>query len=167
MMRRALSGLVMVLATGCGGGSSSSSSSNQASLAAYAGVYNASYSGTYAVTSPAGIPGATNTDMGTITMTVLPSGQLQAVWQIPPNPPSGTVDFNMSGDTGTAAATGGMCFVGKLANGDTQTNCCTECSITFSANGFVQPNTGTFTGTTAAGVAYSGTYSGQWTGTKQ
>ena len=165
MVRKMASCFVMVLAAGCGG--SGSSGAQTSSVGAYAGIYNATYSGTYAVTSPAGVPGGTSTNSGTITITALSSGQLQAVWQIPPNPPSGTVVFDVSGDMGTAAGTGGMCFTGKLGNGDTQTNCCTACSIAFSGNGFVQPNMGTFTGTTAAGVAYSGTYSGQWTGTKQ
>jgi hypothetical protein len=167
MVRKMASSFVIVLALSCGG--SSGSSGGATSAASYAGVYNATYSGTYVVTSPANQPGGSNTDMATITITELSSGQLQAVWQIAPNPPSGTVDFALNGNTGTAvgAETGGMCFTGKLGNGDTQTNCCTACSITFMGTTFVQPNAGNFTGTTAAGTAYAGTYSGQWTGTKQ
>lgn len=166
MIRRKLSAFVMLLAASCGG---SSSGTGTTPAAAYAGVYSATYSGTYVVTSPAGQPSGSNMEMATVTITELPSGQLQAAWQIPPNPPSGTIDFTVSGSTGTAkgASTGGMCFTGTLANGDTQTNCCTACSITFTDTSFVQPNAGTFTGTTATGTAFSGTYSGQWMGTKQ
>jgi hypothetical protein len=148
------------------GGSSSPTTGAPAPTGSYAGTYDATYSGTYVVTSPPNRPGGTSTASATITITDLPSGQLQAVWQIPPNPPSGLVDFNVDGNKGTATGTGGMCFTGKLDNGDTQTNCCTSCSITFSTNAFIQPNAGTFTGTTALGIPYSGTYSGTWTGTK-
>jgi hypothetical protein len=163
MMRAMWSYLAMVAAVSCGGGSGSTGAS-----ATYAGTYSATYAGTYAVTSPPGQPGGTSTDTGTITITALSADTVQAAWQIPPNPPSGIADFTLSGNHGTADATGGMCFVGKLANGDTQTNCCTACTITFTTSTtFVQPNSGTFTGTTAAGVAYAGTYSGQWNGTKQ
>jgi hypothetical protein len=160
-----------LLAAGCGGSSSSNGSSGTGAgtgpAAMYAGVYNARYAGTYVVTSPAGLPGGSNTDTGTVTITALSADAVHAVWQIPPNPPSGAADFTLNGAQGTAEASGGMCFNGKLTNGDTQTNCCTACSISFSGNTFVQPNAGTFTGTTALGVAYAGTYSGQWTGTKQ
>jgi hypothetical protein len=98
----------------------------------------------------------------------LGNGEVGASFQLPPNPPSGAIAFALMGNSGMAvgAATGGKCFVGQV-NGNTQSNCCTSCSITFSGNTFVQPNAGTFTGTTAAGAAYSGTYSGTWSGTKQ
>jgi hypothetical protein len=167
MVQKILSLFVVVLTASCGGSKSSGTGTTPA--AAYAGVYSATYSGTYVVTSPPGQSGGSNTDTGTVTITELSSGELQAVWQIPPNPPSGTIDFTVTGNTGTAtgAATGGMCFAGTLSNGATQTNCCTACSITFTGATFVQPNAGTFTGMTATGAAFSGTYSGQWTGTKQ
>jgi hypothetical protein len=156
-----------VWAVGCGGSSSSPKGAATTTATDFAGVYSATYSGTYVVTSPPGQPGGNSTSSATMTITDLASNEIQVDWQVPPNPPSGRADFDLTGDTGTTTGTGGMCFTGKLANGDTQTNCCTMCSITFtSADTFVQPNAGTFTGTTALGVAYSGTYSGTWTGAK-
>jgi hypothetical protein len=165
MMRKLAFAIAAILALSCGGSSGSNGAGG--SVAAYIGVYNATYSGTYAVTSPPGLAGGTSTDSGTMTLTELSSGELQVSWDIPPNPPSGIANFNLTGNTGTATGSGGMCFTGKLGNGDTQTNCCTACSITFTGtDSFTQPNAGTFTGTTLAGVAYAGTYSGVWTGTK-
>jgi hypothetical protein len=169
MNLRALSSCIAVLASAAlSCGSSSSSGGGSPSTADFAGVYTAMYSGTYEITSPAGLGGGPNSSSGTITVTDLSNGQVGLSFQIPPNPASGAIDFTLTGDTGTAggAATGGMCFVGQV-DGNTQANCCTSCSVTFNGNMFTQPNSGTFTGTTAAGVAYSGTYSGTWVGTKQ
>jgi hypothetical protein len=159
---------VALLASGCGSSSSGAPNPGGPAAVDFAGVYTATYSGTYEITSPAGLPGGSNTANGTITVTDLSTGQVGISFQIPPNPASGAIDFALTGDTGMAlgAATGGMCFVGQVA-GNTQSNCCTTCSITFSGDTFTQPNAGTFSGTTAAGVPYSGTYSGTWTGTKQ
>lgn len=145
-------------------------SSGGTSGGSYAGVYSATYSGTYAVSSPASVPNGSNTDTATITITQLSATEVQAVWQLPGDAMSGSIDFALSsGGTGNSVGipTGGSCFTGVVgSNGNTQTNCCTSCSITFSGDGFVQPNTGTFTGVTTAGVDYSGTYSGTWVGTK-
>ncbi len=164
MIRRALpiDSTLVCLALGLVSCGSSSSSTD------HAGVYSATYSGTYTITSPAGTPGGSNTASATITITDLAGGGVAATFQVPPNAPSGAIDFAPSGDTwlATAPATGGMCFVGQV-NGNTQTNCCTQCSISFSGNTLNQPNAGTFTGTTAAGAPYSGTYSGTWVGTKE
>lgn len=151
------------------GAASCGSSASSGTQSDFAGTYGATYSGTYVVDSPAGTPGGSDTLTGTIVVTDLANGQVGLSFQIDPNPPSGVIDFALSGDTGMAvgAATGGQCFVGQV-NGNSQTSCCTQCSITFSGNGtFNQPNAGTFTGVTSAGVAYSGTYSGTWVGTKQ
>lgn len=155
-------GGVASAALSCGSSSSGTGGSD------LAGTYTATYSGTYVVTSPAGVPGGSNTANGVITITDLPGGQVGASFQLPPNPASGAIVFQLTGLSGKAigAATGGMCFEGQV-NGNTQSNCCTSCSIMFSGSTFVQPNSGTFTGTTSAGAAYSGTYSGTWTGTKQ
>ncbi len=166
MERRALSSCIVCILSataGCGSSSTASTSSG-----GHAGTYSATYSGTYTITSPSGLPAGSNTAAGTIVITDLAGGGVAATFQIPPNPPSGQIDFALAGETGnaTSPATGGMCFVGQI-NGNTQSNCCTSCSITFNGNTFTQPNSGTFTGTTAAGVAYSGTYSGTWLGTKE
>jgi hypothetical protein len=154
---------VLLLAAGCGSSGGTSSGSG------FAGTYSATYSGTYVVSSPADVPNGDATSMATITITQLSDTEVRASWQVPPNPASGTIDFALRGSIGTATGkqTGGSCFTGTISNGNTQTNCCTSCSITFSGDGFVQPNSGTFTGVTTAGVNYSGTYSGTWIGTKQ
>lgn len=157
-----IAGLAMGAAA-CGSSGNSGGNSN------FAGTYNATYSGTYVVNSPAGLPGGSNTSTGTIVVTDLPNGQIGMTFQVATNPPSGAIDFALTGDTGSAigAATGGQCFVGEVS-GNSQTNCCTQCSVTFSSNGtFTQPNAGTFTGVTSTGTTYSGTYSGTWMGTKQ
>jgi hypothetical protein len=52
-------------------------------------------------------------------------------------------------------------------NGNTQTNCCTDCTVSFSGGTMTQPNTGHYTGVTPAGVPYAGTYTGTWVGTRQ
>jgi hypothetical protein len=165
MIRHALPlgvGLVGIASSLLSCGSSNSSSTD------HAGVYSATYSGTYTVTSPPGTPNVPNTASGTITISDIAGGGVAATFQIPPNPVSGAIDFAPSGDAwlATAPATGGMCFVG-VVDGNTQTNCCTQCSLSFAGNTFTQPNAGTFSGTTAQGVAYSGTYSGTWVGTKE
>jgi hypothetical protein len=146
----------------------SDAASTAEALLSFAGVYSATYSGTYVVTSPAGIPGGSNTGTATITITNLPGGDIGVAFQLPPNPESGALDFLLSGNSGmaTGPATGGECFMGSV-NGGEQTNCCTACTIMFSGDTFTQPNAGTFSGTDAEGVAYSGTYTGVWSGTKQ
>ena len=82
---------------------------------------------------------------------------------------SGSIVFHYTGSTGTAIAAtgvGGNCFSGVL-NGNTQTNCCQVCTVTFSGTTFSQPNAGTYSGTTSGGVAYAGTYTGTWSGQRQ
>ena len=152
---------------GCGGASGGASDpvgDTPSSEGSMAGVYSATYTGSYSATSMSGTANGTNTATATITVTDLGDGQIKAVWQLGQNPPSGTIDFAMSGEDGMAvgAPTGGVCFQGVIDNGNTQTNCCTACSIAFSGSSFTQPNTGTMTGVTPTGESYSGTYSGQW-----
>jgi hypothetical protein len=156
-------------AAGCGSGGGASAS-NDGSDGGYAGVYTATYSGTYVLSSPSSMPdGTSSPQTATITITQLSSTEIRAVWQIAPNPKSGAIDFALSGSAGKAVGTptGGSCFEGVLDGGNTQTNCCTNCSITFSGDTFVQPNAGTFSGVTPDGVDYNGTYTGEWVGTKQ
>jgi hypothetical protein len=143
------------------------------SNAGLAGVYNATYTGTFQNTSP-NTDSGTATSTATITVTNVTASEIELSWQVPPNPPSGTAVFQMSGSTGTLDDTGtgvadageNACFTGEVS-GNTQTNCCTDCTVSFSGNTFSQPNSGHYTGTTAEGVAYAGTYSGTWTGTRQ
>ena len=145
----------------------------------FAGTYTASFTGTYQNTSPNTESGM-STSSGTITVTALSAQEVELSWQVAPNPPSGDALFLLSGSSGTLADAGsnapvedaggvavnGSCFTG-LVNGNTQTSCCTVCSVSFSGDTLTQPNSGYYVGTTAAGVAYRGTYVGQWTGTRQ
>jgi hypothetical protein len=160
------------LLVGCGSSSSSGNSS-------FAGTYNATFTGTYQNTSPNTASG-TSTSSGTITVTNVSAAEVELSWQVAANPPSGTVLFVMSGSSGTLAdagasagvadaagtAVGGSCFTG-VVNGNTQVNCCTNCTIAFSGNTLTQPNSGYYSGTTPQGIAYTGTYAGTWTGTRQ
>jgi hypothetical protein len=174
MVPRVLGVVAALAGAGCGstskGGSGDMTDLDASAVSMFAGTFNGTYSGTYVITTPAGQPGGSNTESATVTTTVLANGELQMTWQLANEPPSGVIDFVLQGDVGMAvgAQTGGMCFMGTLSNGNTQTNCCTTCSLTFSGNdSFTQPNMGTFTGTTAQGDPYSGTYTGAWTGTRQ
>ncbi|HEY2518282.1 MAG TPA: hypothetical protein VGI39_45750 [Polyangiaceae bacterium] len=119
----------------------------------------------------------TTTSAATITVTNVSASEIELVWQVPPNAPSGSAYFQMTGTTGTLAdagapasaggvASGGSCFQGTV-NGNTQTNCCATCTISFDGTSMNQPNAGTYTGVTAVGVPYTGTYSGVWTGTRK
>jgi hypothetical protein len=144
----------------------------------FAGTYNATFTGTYQNTSP-NTESGTSSQSATITVKNVTPTEVELSWDVAPSPPSGTAVFVMSGSTGilldagvvaNAADAGvdvsGSCFTGTI-DGNTQTNCCTACTITFSGNTFTQPNAGNYAGTTPQGVAYRGTYSGTWTGTLQ
>jgi hypothetical protein len=164
--------LLAVLLVGCGSSSSSGNTS-------FAGSYNATFTGNYQNTSPNTASGPA-TATATIAVTNVSATEVELSWQVAPNPPSGTVLFLMSGSSGTLAdagapasvgdaggtGVGGSCFTG-VVNGNTQTNCCTNCTISFSGNTLTQPNSGYYSGTTPQGIAYTGTYTGIWTGTRQ
>jgi hypothetical protein len=135
----------------------------------YAGTYAATYMGTFQNTTPNNLSG-TYDDAATVTAVSLNASQLELRWQVGSNPPSGTIVFDLTGSTGTAVAgtgTSGKCFMGTLTNGNVQTSCCTQCTVTFTANGFTQAQQGTYSGTTPQSIAYTGTYSGTWSGTRQ
>src|SRR5580704_7213323 len=100
MPHRLLSLCAAALAVGCG---SSSSPPLNAASTNFAGVYTATYAGTYTVTSPAGVPGGSNTSSGTITITDLSDGDLGISFEVAGNPPSGAIDFALMGNTGMAA----------------------------------------------------------------
>jgi hypothetical protein len=166
--------LLAALLVGCGSSSSSGDNSG------FAGTYNATFTSTYQNTFPNTASGISPPLTATIIVTNVSAAEVELSWQVAPNPPSGTVLFVMSGSSGTLAdagapasfddaggtAVGGSCFTG-VVNGNTQTNCCTNCTVSFSANVLTQPNTGIYSGTTPEGVAYTGTYTGTWTGTRQ
>lgn len=162
----------------CGSSTSGSpNGSTPGTTASYAGTYAATYTGTFQNTSPNNESGS-STSTGTITVTAVSDTEVALTWQLPPNPPSGTAYIAMSGSegtlldagtivtSGTGSLSGGSCFQG-LVNGNTQTNCGTTASIAFSGNGLTDATLGYYSGTTPAGVFYTGTYSGTWVGTKQ
>ncbi len=166
--------LAAFAAAGCG---SSTTTTSGVTLDSLAGTYAAQYTGTYQNSSPNADMGTT-TSSATITVTKVSANELQLSWQVPPNPPSGTAVFVMSGSSGALAdagtpmfthggtAVGGTCFMGVI-NGNQQTNCCTDCTVSFSGNTMTQPNTGVYEGVTPQNVTYQGNYSGTWTGTRQ
>jgi hypothetical protein len=177
-----LPALLVMVACGSsngGGGASSSSGSSSSGSPDFAGTYSATFSGTFQNTSPNTLSGPSSS-VATITVTNVSATVIELSWQVAPNPPSGTAFFLMSGSSGTltdagapavsadagGTAVGGSCFTG-LVNGNTQTNCCTDCTVSFSGNTLTQPNAGDYNGTTPQGIAYTGTYTGTWVGTRQ
>jgi hypothetical protein len=154
-------------------GSVDAGGAEAAGNAGFAGVYNATFTGNFQNTSP-NTDSGTTTSTATITVTNVTASEVELSWQVSPNPPSGSAVFQMTGSTGTlddsstsvADAGENACFTGDVS-GNTQTNCCTACTVSFSGNTFSQPNSGHYVGTTPEGVAYAGTYSGTWTGTRQ
>jgi hypothetical protein len=150
--------ILLALTAGCGGPNG----------AEYAGTYAATFAANYTNTTPTPSSGS-YTDSATVTATDEPNGEINLVWQVGTNPPSGTIVFMLDGANGNAVAgsgTGGSCFMGHLTNGNTQTTCCDHCTIVFTAHGFTQDQSGHYSGVTPGGVAYSGTYTGAWTGTR-
>jgi hypothetical protein len=144
----------------------------------FTGTYNATFTGTYQNTSP-NTESGTSSSTATITVKSVAPSEIELSWDVPPSPPSGTAVFVMSASSGTLLDAGvvanaadagvdvsGSCFTGTI-DGNTQTNCCTACTISFSGNTFTQPNAGNYAGTTPQGVAYRGTYTGTWSGTLQ
>jgi hypothetical protein len=168
----------------CGGSSSGShdpagsSSDESASMtapdgapasaaAAFAGQYQATWSSTATITSPAGIPPQSYTDSALITVTATSDMDITMAWQVGANAPNGTITFAVQGTSATATAlgTGGTCWSGTLTNGNQQTTCATSATAMLVGDQLSQRQTGTIAGVTAEGVAYTGTYEGIWTGT--
>ena len=133
----------------------------------FAGVYAANFSGTFTNTIPDNATG-TYTDTATVTVTDRPNRQIELRWQVGSNPPSGILIFALTGSTGTGvrdADASSNCITGTLPNGNNQTSCCEQCSITFSGKTFTQQQSGFYSGTTPENVSYTGSYNGTWTGT--
>jgi hypothetical protein len=133
----------------------------------FAGTYTATFSGNYANTTPNTASG-TYTDTATITVTDRSNGRVELRWQGASNPQNDVIVFALTGSTGTAvraADAAGNCFTGTIANGNVQTSCWEQGSITFSGRTFTQQQSGTYSGTTPLNDSYTGNYSGTWTGT--
>jgi hypothetical protein len=143
---------------GAGGGAATGS-------AAFVGTYAATFSATSTFTSPPGTPPASYTDTATITVTAKGPDTILMAWTVGNNPPSGTIEFKMSG-TGTASGTGGTPWMGRLTNGAQQTSWCDVCGASIAGDKLTQTQQGHFEGITAQGVPYAGTYAGTWSGTR-
>ena len=156
-------GMLALGAVQCG----SSSSGSGSAPAGFAGTYQATWSSTATFDTPAGLPAASYTDTGVITVTAQGANEIAMVFKVGSNPTSGSLTFVVNGDsaTATAIATGGTCFMGTLTNGAQQTTCATQATAHLDGDQLTQAQSGKVTGVNA-GVSYSGTYQGTWTGTR-
>jgi hypothetical protein len=170
----ALAIVAMTIATGCGGAPSSGGSEGTSAAApgspaaAFEGDYQATWSATATISSPAGVPPQTGTLSAVIKVTALDDSDIMMAWQVQGNAPSGTITFAVAGNqlTPVGSATGGTCWTGVLPNGNTQTSCATSATTEIDGNTLVQHQSGTLTGTTPSNEPYSGTYVGTWTGVR-
>lgn len=153
---------------GAGDPSSSAAPDGSPATADFIGQYQSTWSATAYVTSPAGVPPQPYTDTAMITVTATDDADISMAWQVGSNAPSGTITFAVQGDSATATGigTGGTCWTGVLTNGNQQTTCATTATAEIVGDQLSQRQTGTITGTTPDGVAYTGTYEGIWTGTR-
>jgi hypothetical protein len=159
MTKNSLTVVLILAASGCG--------SPGVVPSGFAGVYAATFSGTFTNTDPAA-PSERYTDTATVTVTDKPERQVELRWQVGSNSPSGTLVFALTGSTGTVVQNtdaSSNCFMGTLTNGNVQINCCEQCSITFSGKTFTQQQSGFYSGTTPQNVYYVGNYTGTWTST--
>jgi hypothetical protein len=157
MTKNSLIVALMLATAGCDSGTSG-----------FAGVYTATFNGTYANTTPNTASGPYR-DSATITVTDRPNGRIELRWQDGADPPSEAIVFALSGPTGTAvqvADAAGIRYTSTLDNGNVQINLCEQCSITFSEGNLTQQQSGTYVGTTRLNNTYEGNYSGAWIGTK-
>jgi hypothetical protein len=134
--------------------------------AAFVGTFAATFSGQSTFTSPPGTPPASYDDSGVITVTAKGPDTIVMVWKVGANPPSGTIEFKLEGASGSASGTGGMPWMGRLANGAQQTSWCDVCGAAVHDGELTQTQQGHFEGVTATGVPYAGTYAGTWSGTR-
>ena len=136
-------------------------------VSAFDGKFQATWSATATIDTPAGVPDQAYSDTGIITV----AGDAKDVmmsWQVGTNAPSGSILFAVSGDSATATGigVGGECWSGHLTNGNDQTTCATAASAKVSGDTLTQEQSGTISGTTPDHVAYTGTYQGTWVGTR-
>jgi hypothetical protein len=132
--------------------------------AAFVGTYNATFSGVSTFSSPPGTPAMAYTDAGMITVTAKDADTIVMAWKVGANPPSGTIEFQLSGTSGSG--TGGSPWMGRLSNGAQQTSWCDVCGAAMVGDKLTQTQEGHFEGVTATGVPYAGTYTGSWIGTR-
>lgn len=142
-------------------------SSGAAAVSSFEGKFQATWSATAIIDTPAGVPNQTYGDTGIITVAG-DANDVTMSWQVGSNAPSGSILFAVSGDSATATGigVGGECWSGHLTNGNEQTTCATAASAKVSGDTLTQGQSGTISGTTPDGVAYTGTYQGTWVGTR-
>ena len=164
--RRTLIAVFFAFATThCGGAdpTDTSSASN-----AFAGRFQATWSSVATITSPPGVSPQDYTDTAVIDVTAFGDRDVEMKWQVGANAPSGTITFEVNGDSAiaTGIGTGGTCWMGRLTNGALQTTCATSADAEIQGDELVQHQTGTISGVTPDNVAYTGTYEGTWRGTR-
>jgi hypothetical protein len=130
--------------TGAIGSPSSDTSSTGSSTAAFEGTFQATWSGT-ALINGESIP----SDPLTGTMTVTASGDAGVRMDrvVDGNQPSGSITFAVQGSAATATgiATGGVCWMGVLPNGNHQTTCAMMATAHIDGTTLTQHQAGTIT----------------------
>jgi hypothetical protein len=163
MTRVALLALALV---GCASGTEPPGGGPGAASAAFVGTYAATFTATSTFSSPPGLPPAGYADNGVITVTAKDADTILMAWRVGNNPPSGTIEFKVSGGGVSASGTGGTPWMGRLTNGARQTSWCDVCGASLAGEKLTQTQQGHFEGITATGVPYAGTYVGAWSGTR-
>jgi hypothetical protein len=154
-----------VSSTGPTGSASNDTASPGTSAAAFEGTFQATWSGT-ALVNGESIPSDPLT--GTITVTASGDAGVHMDWVVDGNQPSGSITFAVQGSAATATgiATGGVCWMGVLPNGNHQTTCAMTATAQIDGTTLTQHQAGTIDGVTPENVPYSGTYDGTWVGTR-
>ncbi len=153
-IQTAILGAALVLA-GCGGGVGAV----ETGAGNFAGQYAATWMSLAHITSPAGVPdqpyevSATVTIVDTVGHSFIASDTANNCTQT----------YDRSGDTAVTAPDGQSCTQ-TLTNGATQTST-DNCTATISGAQIVVSCNGDATGVNA-GVPYTGTFTGGWTGTR-
>ena len=155
---------------GCGSATESTkngSPSDTTAASSFEGKFQATFSATAVIDTPAGVPDQAYSDTGVITVAG-DANDVTMSWEVGTNAPSGSILFAVSGNSATATGigVGGECWSGHLTNGNEQTTCATLASAKVSGDTLTQEQSGTISGTTPDGVAYTGTYKGTWVGTR-
>src|SRR6185436_7980075 len=122
------------------------------------GTYAATFTAQSNFTAPPGTPPMSYVDNGIITVTAKDNDTIVLAWRVGNNPPSGTIEFDVGGSAGSASATGGTPWMGRLANGAQQTSWCDVCGVSVMGQTLTQTQQGHFEGITATGVPYAGPY---------
>jgi hypothetical protein len=171
-MTRSSAALIAFALVGCAsgteppGGAGGTGGPGAGPSAAFVGTYAATFNATSTFSSPPGLPPAGYTDNGIITVTAKDADTILMAWRVGNNPPSGTIEFQVSGGAGNASGTGGTPWMGKLSNGNQQTSWCDVCGASVTGDKLTQTQQGHFQGVTATGLPYAGTYVGTWSGTR-